>query len=111
VKHLLVTFGCIFVMSGWGTSGTSAADANHGKDLAQRWCASCHLAAPEQRQASTDAPTFSAVARAPKFDAARLAYFLLEPHPKMPDMALSRAEAQDLAAYIATLRSTPRRPR
>jgi hypothetical protein len=29
---------------------------------------------------------------------------LLDPHPKMPDMALSRAEAADLAAYIATLR-------
>ena len=36
--------------------------------------------------------------------AARLTFFLLDPHPKMPDMALSRAEAADLAAYIATLR-------
>jgi hypothetical protein len=31
-----------------------------------------------------------------------VAYFLLAPHPRMPDMALSRSEAEDLAAYIAT---------
>jgi hypothetical protein len=29
---------------------------------------------------------------------------LLEPHPKMPNMSLSRTEAADLAAYIATLK-------
>jgi hypothetical protein len=40
----------------------------------------------------------------PGFDAAKVALFLLNPHPKMPDMNLSRAEAADLAAYIATLR-------
>jgi hypothetical protein len=28
---------------------------------------------------------------------------LLEPHPKMPQMALSRSAADDIAAYIATL--------
>jgi hypothetical protein len=32
-----------------------------------------------------------------------LAFFLLDPHPKMPDMALTRAEAADLAAYISSL--------
>lgn len=37
------------------------------------------------------------------FSAAQLTYFLLDPHPKMPNMALTRTEAADLAAYIATL--------
>ena len=32
--------------------------------------------------------------------AAKLALFLLAPHPRMPDMSLSRSEAADLAAYI-----------
>jgi hypothetical protein len=40
----------------------------------------------------------------PGFDAGRVALFLLDPHPKMPDMGLSRTEAADLAAYIATLK-------
>ena len=29
-----------------------------------------------------------------------IARFLMNPHPKMPDMQLSRDEADDLAAYI-----------
>jgi hypothetical protein len=33
----------------------------------------------------------------------RLAFFLLDPHPKMPNMSLTRIEASDLAAYIASL--------
>jgi hypothetical protein len=33
-----------------------------------------------------------------------LALFLLLPHPKMPDMSLSRSEAADLAAYIVSFK-------
>jgi hypothetical protein len=29
-------------------------------------------------------------------------FFLLEPHPKMPSMSLTRNEANDIAAYIGT---------
>jgi hypothetical protein len=47
---------------------------------------------------------FRLLQRKPDFDAAKIALFLLDPHPKMPDMGLSRKEAADLAAYIATLK-------
>jgi hypothetical protein len=57
------------------------------------------------RQTAADQPaTFSSVARRPDFDVNRLAFFLLDPHPVMPNMALTRDEAADLAAYIASLR-------
>jgi mono/diheme cytochrome c family protein len=82
----------------------AAGDAANGRILAQRWCAACHVVSDEQRQASEAAPPFASVARRPGFDADRLAFFLLDPHPKMPDMGLTRREAADLAAYIATLR-------
>ncbi len=85
-------------------SGAIAADAHHGGELATRWCAACHIVASDQKSGTTQAPPFSAIAKLPRFDAARLALFLLEPHPKMPDMNLSRNEAADLAAYIATQR-------
>jgi mono/diheme cytochrome c family protein len=81
----------------------AAGNAEIGKSLAQRWCAACHVVSPEQRQASEAAPPFATIARRPGFDADKLAFFLLEPHPKMPNMALSRREAADLAAYIGTL--------
>jgi hypothetical protein len=50
------------------------------------------------------APPFATIAKIPGFNAAQVALFLLAPHPKMPDMELSRTEAGDLAAYIATLK-------
>jgi len=82
-----------------------AADANNGERLAHRWCAACHVVSATQRQTTTDqAPPFATIAKTPGFDAAKVALFLLDPHPKMPDMGLSRAAAADLAAYIATLK-------
>jgi mono/diheme cytochrome c family protein len=80
-----------------------AADANHGKSIVDRWCAECHMVGPGQK-ASTEAPPFSSLAKRPGFDEARVAFFLLDPHPKMPNMQLSRAEVADIAAYIATLK-------
>ena len=81
-----------------------SADAAHGLDLAKRWCASCHVVSPDQQSASTDVPPFTAIANSANFDPKRLAYFLLEPHPKMPQMAISRSAADDIAAFIETLR-------
>jgi len=84
-------------------SSALAADPMHGRGLAERWCSSCHLVSSTQTKASTDVPSFSEIARQPGFDAARLALFLLDPHPKMPDLSLTRSEAADLSAYIQSL--------
>jgi mono/diheme cytochrome c family protein len=77
-----------------------AADAANGERLARQWCASCHVVSVDQQQASADAPPFAAIGRTPGLTAEKLALFLLDPHPKMPNMALTRREAADLAAYI-----------
>ena len=86
---------------------SAGADPADGEKLARRWCAACHLVAPDQQQASADAPPFVAIARQPGFNPEKLAFFLLEPHPKMPSMALSRGEATDLADYIAAIGRRP----
>jgi len=101
-----VTRICLLLsaISSLGTSSALAADADHGADLARRWCASCHVVANGQTQASADVPSFASVARRPDFSPERLAFFLLDPHPKMPNFPLSRTEASDIAAYIASLR-------
>ena len=80
-----------------------AADIKHGEQLALRWCAACHVVAANQTGPTGEAPPFATVARSTTFDANRLAFFLLDPHPKMPDMSLTRTEATDLAAYIGSL--------
>ena len=81
-----------------------AADADNGERLARRWCMPCHVVASNQRGTTSEAPPFATIAHRPDFDAAKVALFLLDPHPKMPNMGLSRKEAADLAAYIATLK-------
>ena len=93
----------LMISTSFAPQARAAGDAENGKNLAQRWCAACHVVASEQRQASVAAPTFASIARQPGFDADKLAFFLLDPHPKMPNMSLTRREASDLAGYIATL--------
>jgi mono/diheme cytochrome c family protein len=80
-----------------------AADASHGEQLAKRWCAACHLVSDDQQHAADNVPTFASVGRRPGVTADRIARFLRNPHPKMPDMQLSRSESADLAAYIVSL--------
>jgi len=79
-----------------------AADAGNGKRLAQARCTPCHVVAPGQRAEVAKAPPFDVIARQLGFNAEMLAYLILAPHPRM-NMTLTRAEAEDIAAYIATL--------
>ena len=76
------------------------ADIANGKRLAERWCSVCHIVSPEQKAGTADAPPFPGISRQSGIDSARLALFLLEPHPKMPSISLTRAEAADIASYI-----------
>lgn len=98
---MIRTFVVCIALSTAFASAARAADAAQGEVLAKRWCAACHIVASDQTAGNTQAPPFSAIASRQDFDAGKLALFLLDPHPKMPDMSLTRAEAADLAAYIA----------
>lgn len=83
----------------------AAGDVATGERLAKRWCAGCHLVAEGQGTASVDAPTFTGLAATRTAEA--IGDFLTLPgttHSKMPDMALSRVEIADIAAYIASLK-------
>jgi|SRR5215211_3103332 mono/diheme cytochrome c family protein len=82
----------------------SAGNPERGRQLAERWCASCHLVGPGQREASADVPTFASIARREDLPESLLAAFLSTPHPPMPNIALSRQETADVLAYIRTLR-------
>ncbi|MDI4666057.1 cytochrome c [Xanthobacter autotrophicus] len=82
-----------------------AADAGAGRALAERWCATCHVVGNGPQSAASDAPTFAAIAaRDGDISPAWLAFRLLGPHPQMPQVLLSRAQAADLSAYLATLK-------
>ena len=48
----------------------AAGDAKAGKQLAERWCQSCHAIAANQSMAVTEAPPFASIANKPSFDEA-----------------------------------------
>ncbi len=100
--HRIITALSALIVAAALTEGAFAADARKGETLAKRWCATCHIVASDQQRGTAQSPPFSAIANKPGFSETVLAYFLLTPHPRMPDMNLSRTEAADLAAYIKT---------
>ena len=99
-QTIVALLGLSFLIGFAGNA--AAADASNGERLAKRWCASCHVVAADQKSGNTQVSPFSSIAKTPKLDAAKLAFFLLAPHPPMPDMNLTRSEAADLAAFIET---------
>ncbi len=93
-----------FALSAALTKGAAMpADAAHGEQLAKRWCAACHIVAADQTGGADNVPALASIAKMPGFSADNIAQFLVDPHPKMPDMQLTRDEAKDLGAYIASL--------
>lgn len=79
-----------------------AADVENGRRLAQARCTPCHIVVPGQREELSNSPPFPAIARKAGFAPEMLAYLILSPHPRM-NMTVTRSEADDIAAYIATL--------
>jgi mono/diheme cytochrome c family protein len=81
-----------------------AGSPEHGRILAENWCSNCHVVAAGQSSSGRSAPPFTAIAQSSNFNADRLAYLLLDPHPKMAKLGLSRKAIEDIAEYIDTLK-------
>src|SRR5487761_1362450 len=97
--HLAISllFTAISIGSAW-------ADAAKGKEIARRWCSSCHEV--EDRQPGSvpqGPPSFRMVAKSGMTDDA-LRAFLSHPHGAMPDLVLTRTEIDDLIEYIRSQR-------
>jgi mono/diheme cytochrome c family protein len=85
-------------------SAPAGADAANGERLARQWCANCHVidgSGPSARLPQGP-PSFRVAAG--HLNPGELRAFLSHPHGAMPDLALSRAEIDDLIAYIEALR-------
>lgn len=81
------------------------ADAANGERLARQWCANCHVIGGSAASGATvpqGPPSFHTIAE--HLDPGALRAFLSHPHKPMPDLSLTRAEIDDLIAYIETLK-------
>jgi mono/diheme cytochrome c family protein len=80
----------------------ASGNAEAGRQLVMRSCSSCH--ATESAKTATDnAPPFSAVAKSNKENPAWIRGWLMQPHPPMPNISLSRQQIDDIIAYLGTL--------
>ena len=82
----------------------SAADPAQGRQLAQQWCANCHVIGGAETGRDT-APALPAIAHRYGQDQNWLRTWLTAPHPPMPDLHLSRQEIDDIVAYLSSLPS------
>jgi mono/diheme cytochrome c family protein len=80
------------------------ADAAAGARMALQWCAACHVVNGSGPSATfpQGPPAFRLIAGYMNPDQMRA--FLSRPHGAMPDLALTRAEINDLIDYIGTLK-------
>jgi cytochrome c len=84
------------------TLAAPAGNAEAGRDLVTRSCITCHAA--EATKAATDgAPPLSFIAKDNKKNPAWIRGWLMDPHPPMPGIMLSRKQIDDVIAYLNSL--------
>jgi cytochrome c len=96
---LLLSIACA-----WIAPQQARADAAAGERLARQWCVNCHVidANGPATTIPQGPPSFRIIAG--HLDPGEMRAFLTHPHGAMPDLGLSRAEIDNLIAYIESLR-------
>jgi cytochrome c len=92
----------------WGTELFAAepGDAAAGRQLAQQWCSECHQmdGKPGRVESHIEAPHFVEIAKEPSITPLSLRVFFQSSHENMPNLHISRSQANDLVAYILSLK-------
>jgi mono/diheme cytochrome c family protein len=79
-------------------------DGSAGYRLASQWCRDCHAIEPSAVLIGKPAPDFVAIANLPSTTALALKVFLQSSHKTMPNYIIKPADADDLVAYILSLK-------
>jgi cytochrome c len=84
-----------------------AADTANGLRLARALCTNCHTVEPgnASKEVVAGVPSFIAVANKEAQTEDKAADYILNPHPPMPQVQLTKTELADVAAYIMTLKT------
>ncbi len=78
-------------------------DAERGRELALRWCASCHVVDADAPGGDAG-PAFATLVNRLGRTEEELRVWLSDPHPPMPEMNLSGVEIDDILAHILSLK-------
>lgn len=98
----LAVIGMVFFTAQAAYAAANAGDAHAGRELVLKSCTSCH-AVTDTAQASDGAPPLSYIARDNKERPAWIHGWLMDPHPPMPEIMLSRQQISDIIAYLNSL--------
>lgn len=85
---------------------STARSAAAGQDLAQRFCAGCHVIVPSAKGGWTDAPGFVEIANRQDTTAAKLSGFIQKPHMHMLNTGRPLHEPDEISTYIMSLRKS-----
>ncbi len=78
-----------------------------GLEYAQANCAGCHAILKDETESpNPDSPAFAAVAATPGITRTALSVFLQSPHPTMPNLIVEGEDADNLIAYILSLKAS-----
>ena len=102
IERAAFAFLAALTSFGFAMPANAGGDVARGASIAKRWCVNCHVVSADQKSAKVDVPTFADIARRRPDDRA-LSSFLVDPHPPMPNLSLTRQEIDDVVAYIRSL--------
>lgn len=106
------TLSLVMLSVALAQSAHAQGDVAAGSDYAEAVCAECHAVKKGQRVSPHErAPAFELVANARGMTETALRVWFQSPHPSMPNLVLREKTADDLVAYIMSLKqdSRPRR--
>jgi mono/diheme cytochrome c family protein len=96
MRILTLAISVALALCGRGAA-TLAQDVEYGRRVSERWCSECHAIDPGKPSRTL---SFAAIAGRPGVTADMIRSFLLMPHSTMPNLPLTRKDAQDIAAFI-----------
>ena len=86
---------------------TQVGNVQQGLRLARELCTQCHLVDKVAgRSTNANAPTFEAIAKTPGLTSAALAAALQTSHHAMPNIVIKGADANNIIAYILSLKES-----
>jgi mono/diheme cytochrome c family protein len=80
-----------------------ARNLENGRRLSERWCAECHAIGPASGKPNR-AQSFASIAAKETITSEMIASFLRLPHATMPNVPLTRNDAQDITAFIMDMK-------
>lgn len=102
MKISSLTAGCVLFCCGAALAVQVPGDPEAGRRLVMDSCTSCH--APNGARAASDqAPPLSFLAHDNRTNPQWIRGWLMDPHPPMPGIMLSRKQIEDVMAYLATI--------